>query len=265
MLDLAEKRIWLTGASSGIGRALAVGLAARGARVVLSARREQLLQEVRTACARPDEHLVCPLDLGDAQSITHAAIRVDRDFGPIDILINNGGISQRSLAANTAPEVDHRIMEVNFHGTVRLTKAVLPGMLERGHGNLVVISSLMGKLATPKRSAYAASKHALHGYFDCLRAEVFERGVRVTVICPGYVNTDITMNALTGDGSPLQRSESRQSRAMSPEEFAPLAIRAIEREREEVLIGGKEVWAARLRPFFPGLYNRLVRRVQTSG
>jgi short-subunit dehydrogenase len=265
MVDLAGKRVWLTGASSGIGKALALALAAEGAKLVLSARRESLLEDVRSACARSDDHMVCALDLANPEDIEAAVGRVREEFGRIDVLINGGGISQRSVATDTDLDVNRRIMDVNFHGAVALTKAVLPDMIGAGHGNIVVISSLMAKLATPMRSAYAASKHALHGYFDCLRAEVHDQGVRVTIICPGYVNTDITRNALTADGSRHAVTENRQARAMTPEEFAPLAIRAIERERSEVFIGGKEVWAARLRPFFPWLYERLVRKVQTTG
>lgn len=258
------KVVWITGASSGIGEALAFELARRGAVLVLSARREPKLEAVRDRCERPDDHLVLPLDLTKTETLAAATERVLDRFGRIDILVNNGGISQRGTVVETDIDVDRRIMEVNYMGTVALTKAVLPSMLERRDGQIVTISSLMGKIGTPLRSAYAASKHALHGFFDCLRAEVHDRGVHVLVISPGYVRTEITKNALTGDGSTFDQMGDAQSKAMTAEAFAIRAATAIARDREEVMIGGPEVWAARLQPFFPRLYSFLVRRVKST-
>jgi dehydrogenase/reductase SDR family protein 7B len=264
MGEFSGKVVWITGASSGIGEGLAYELARRGAVLVLSARREDLLATVRERCERSDQHMVLPLDLTATESLHPAAARVLERFGHVDILINNGGISQSGTVAETSLEVARRIMEVNYMGTVALTKAVLPAMLERGRGHIVVISSLMGKLGTPLRSAYAASKHALQGFFDCLRAEVHDRGVHVTVISPGYVRTDITKNALTADGSTYDEIGAGQSKAMSPEEFARKCVDAIARRTPEAMIGGTEVWAARLEPFFPWLYRYLVRRVRST-
>ena len=198
------KMVWLTGASSGIGEAVAYALAARGARLILSARRVEKLQAVQAACARPDRHRILPLDLADPASLAAAVPQALAHGGAIDVLINNGGISQRAQAVETDLAVDRRIMEVNYFGTIALAKAVLPSMLERGAGHIAVVSSLMGKFSTPRRSAYAASKHALHGFFDALRAEVHHAGVRVTLICPGYVRTDISRHALTADGTAQQ-------------------------------------------------------------
>ncbi len=258
------KVVWITGASSGIGEALAYELARRGARLVLSARREAQLEAVRERCPRSSEHLVLPLDLTETASLAQATEQVLERFGHIDVLVNNGGVSQRGTVLETDIEVDRRIMEVNYMGTIALTKAVLPSMLERRDGQIVAISSLMGKIGTPLRSAYAASKHALQGFFDCLRAEVHDRGVNVLVICPGYVRTEITKNALTGDGSTFDEMGDAQSKAMTAEVFAGKAANAIAQRRDEVMIGGLEVWAAKLAPIFPRVYTFLIRRVKST-
>ena len=264
MSDFSGKVVWITGASSGIGEALAHELARAGATLVLSARREAQLSEVRRSCRHPDRHLVLPLDLSEPESIPAATARVLEQHGHIDVLINNGGISQRGTAAETDLQVDRRIMEVNYMGTVAMTKAVLPSMLARRSGHIIVISSVAGKIGTPLRSAYAASKHALQGFFDCLRAEVHDQGLRVSVICPGFVRTEITKNALTADGSTFGHMGDAQAKAMTTEEFARRCVRAIEREVDEIMIGGPEVWAARLAPLFPRVYNYLVRRVKST-
>lgn len=264
MSDFADKVVWITGASSGIGEGLALELARRGATLVLSARREELLGQVCSRCARSDRHLVVPLDLTATETLEAAVAEVLERFGRIDVLINNSGISQRGTVAETKLDVDRRIMEVNYLGTVALTKAVLPSMLDRRQGHVVVISSLAGKIGTPLRSAYAASKHALQGYFDCLRAEVHDRGVHVSVISPGYVRTEITKNALTADGSTYDEIGDAQSKAMSPEQFAPKCADAIARKVPDAMIGGPEVWAARLEPFLPWLYRYLIRRVKST-
>ncbi len=259
------KVVWITGASSGIGEALAYELARRGAILVLSARRSDQLEQVRARCDRADEHMVLPLDLTQSESLPAAAEQVEHELGRIDILINNGGISQRGTVAETKLDVDRRIMEVNYMGTVALTKAVLPGMLDRRKGQVVVISSIVGKIGTPLRSAYAASKHALHGFFDSLRAEVHDQGVRVTMVCPGFVKTEITLNSLRGDGSTFDKMGDAQANAMSAEEFSRRCADAVARETAEVMIGGvRELFAAQLFRFAPRVFNVLVRRVNTT-
>ncbi len=257
-----EKIAWITGASSGIGEALAEALAERGARLVLSARREDRLRQVQAACAHPERHLVLPLDLADAGSLEAAARQALAHAGHLDVLINNGGVSQRGQAAETDLAVDRRIMEVNYFGTVALTKAVLPSMLARGGGHVVVVSSLVGLFGTPQRSAYAASKHALHGFFDALRAEVHDAGVRVTVVCPGFIRTDVSINALTADGTPHGRMDKNQQQGLAPEVCAEKILRAVERQKDEVYIAGKEKLAVYLKRFVPGLFNRFIRTIR---
>ena len=256
--------IWITGASSGIGEALAHLFDRRGARLVLSSRREDELRRVRDRCAHPERHLVLPLDLGEPESLEAAAARALEHFGQVDVMVHNGGLSQRSRAEETALAVDRRIMEVDYFGAVALTKALLPSMLGRGSGRIVVVSSLVGKIGTPLRSGYSAAKHALHGFFDSLRAEVHDRGVRVTLVCPGFIRTEVSIHALTGDGTPQGTLDRAQAEGMSPETCAEKMARALDRGRDEVLIGGKEVWAVRLNRLAPALFRHLIRRVRVT-
>lgn len=250
---------WITGASSGIGEAVAIALSAQGARLVLSARRPDELARVRQACTEPDRHLALPLDLADF-SATALTQQVLEHYGQIDLVCHCGGVSQRSTVAETSMAVQRRIMEINYFGAVALTQAVLPTMVARKAGHLVVISSLSGKISTPRRSAYAASKHALHGYFDALRSEVYQDGIHVTIICPGYVNTNLSRNALTGDGGAHGQLDPTQAKGMTPQKLATRILRAIEHNEDEVIVGGKEVFAVYLKRFLPTLYNRMIRR-----
>lgn len=255
---------WVTGASSGIGEALVHALDRRGLRVVLSARREERLRAIRNACEYPERHLVIPLDLGEPESLERAAAAVTERLGRVDLLINNAGVSQRALAADTDLAVDRRLIEIDYLGTVALTKAVLPGMVAAGAGRIVVVSSLVGKFGTPLRSSYSAAKHALHGFFDALRAELHDRGIRVTIACPGFVRTEVSLNALTGDGSPQGRMDDAQAHGLAPAVCAERIVRAAKAGRREVLIGGKEVWAVHLHRFFPCLFHRMIRTAKVT-
>ncbi len=262
-MDMAGKVVWVTGASSGIGEALSRELARRGARLILSARREEKLRALAQECSG-EEHLVLALDLADSATLEAAAKRALERFGAVEIMIHNGGVSQRALVRDTDPAVDRRLLEVNYLGAVTLTKALLPTMLERGGGHFVVISSLVGKFGTPLRSSYSASKHALHGFFDSLRAELWGQGIRVTLVCPGFIRTPLPVHALTGDGSPQGTMDRAQLRGMAPEVCARRILRAVEREKEEVLIGGREVWAVYLKRWLPRFFSRVIRRVDVT-
>ena len=260
---LRDKVIWLTGASSGIGEALAYALAAKGARLILSARRKEELERVKGNCERRAQPYISilPLDLSQGETLalsTKAAIQL---FGHIDILINNGGISQRSLIADTTIAVDRRIMEVNYFGAVALTKYLLPHFIHRKRGHFVNVSSVTGKFGTPYRSGYAASKHALHGFFDAVRAEHHKDNIRVTMVCPGFVHTPITLSALTADGTPLQKMDEAQFKGMPVDKCARKILKAIESQKQEVYIGGREVFAVYAKRFFPSLFSRIIRNV----
>ena len=264
MRNRPPQTYWITGASSGIGEALSLALNRRGERVILSARRANELERVRQHCAFPDRVCVLPLDLSAADTLAQKTEEAVAAFGSIDVLIHNGGISQRSRVSDTALEVDRRLMEVNFFGTVALTKALLPHFVARQAGHFVIISSLVGKFGTPLRSAYAASKHALHGFFDSLRAEHHHDNLRVTMVCPGFVRTQVSVNALTGDGTRQNKMDQAQKRGISPEKCARQTIRAIDRRRQEVYIGGKEVGAVYVKRFFPRVFAQLLRRAKVT-
>ncbi|KUG08028.1 SDR family oxidoreductase [Solirubrum puertoriconensis] len=260
-MNFRNQVIWLTGASSGIGEALAKAFAHEGARLVLSARNEAELRRVQQICA-PAEALVLPLDLGDAASLPGKVQQVLAHYGRLDVLVNNGGVSQRSLALETSLAVDRRLMEVNYFGTVALSKAALPHLLQQSAGRIVTISSLVGKFGTPYRSAYAASKHALHGFFDSLRAELHGSGVGITIICPGFIRTGVSINALTGDGRALGTMDEATEKGLSPEAFARRALPIIARGDNEAYIGGKETLGVYLKRFAPAIFAKLLTRTK---
>jgi short-subunit dehydrogenase len=267
MSKIAGKVIWITGASSGIGEALTYELAKRGARLILSSRRKGELEKVKGNCAVETQIniRVLPLDLAEASTLqlcTEAAIQI---FGHIDILINNGGISQRSLAKETTIEVDRRIMEVDYFGTLALTKYLLPHFIERKSGHFAAVSSVMGIIGTPYRSGYAAAKHALHGFYDSLRAELWKESkkIHVTLICPGWIRTNVTINALKGDGTELNEMDKTTDQGMSPKECAIKIIHALQKKKDEVYIGGaKELLGVYLKRFLPSIFARVVRKIK---
>lgn len=260
-MDFRNKVVWITGASSGIGEHLAYALSEQEAKLVISARNERELQRVKDNCQNNTDIMVLPLDVTNHEAITAAVVKVVAHFSNIDVLINNAGVSQRALIKDTQFEVDERIMAINYLGTVAMTKAVLPVMLEQGHGHIAVMSSVMGKISVPYRSAYAASKHALHGYFDALRAEMQDENIKVTVFCPGYVRTNVTINALTGDGSKHNMMTPQSKKGMDPAVFARKALRAIAKGKEEAYFGGMELTAVYVKRFFPRLFSWVIKRV----
>ncbi len=263
MTKIANKVVWLTGASSGIGEALAYTLAAKGARLILSARRKDELDRVKGNCpaATQANVRILPLDLSEPETLKLSAEAAIQIFGHIDVLINNGGISQRSLAKDTTLAVDRRIMEVNFFGAAALTKYVLPHFITRQQGHFVNVSSITGKFGTPYRSGYAASKHALHGFFDAIRAEHHKDNIYVTMICPGFIHTPITYAALTGDGTPLNKMDEAQFHGKPADWCAKKIVSAIRKNKEEVYIGGREVLGVYVKRYFPALFSKLIRKV----
>jgi dehydrogenase/reductase SDR family member 7B len=256
----ADQVVWITGASSGIGAALARAFNREGALLILSARRAERLEALREGLDRPDDVLVLPLDVADPSAIDAAAQQALAWRGRIDLLINNAGISQRSLVEETTMHTHRQVMEVNFFGAVQLTSRLLPSMLAAGHGHIVNISSLAGYVSTPLRSAYSASKHALRAYSDSLRAEVSGRGLDVTVICPGYIRTEISKAALTGDGTPKGEHDQVILSGLDPDLAARRMLDGIHRRRRELTVGGRETWVIVMQRFFPGLVARLLPR-----
>lgn len=259
-----NKVVWITGASSGIGKQLALDLSAQGALLILSSRNISSLEEVKAQCKHPENISVYTLDLAHTDALKDVAESVHRDYGPVDILINNGGISQRSLAVETDISVDRKIMEVDYLGTVALTKGLLPYMIARDKGQIIIISSTAGKIGVPMRSGYCAAKHALHGFFEALRAELSKTGIHITMICPGFIHTNISKNALVGDGSKQNTMDDAQANGMPVAVFSKKALRAIKYKKKEVSIGGFKdtkmaiyVWR-----FFPNLLRKIIAKAK---
>lgn len=261
MSTFANKVVWITGASSGIGEALANAFALEGAKLVLSSRRKEELERVKTALKLTDERvLILPIDLADTSKASEYTQHVISKFGRIDILINNGGISQRALTKDTPLDIDRKIMEVNFFGTIALTKSVLPLMLKQKSGHIIAMSSIAGKFGFYFRSAYSASKHALHGFFESLRMEIYKDNVQVMIVCPGKIKTNISINAVTGDGGTHNKMDESQANGVSAEECAKQILKGIKNNTEELFIGGKELRAVWVKRFFPKLFSKLIRK-----
>jgi short-subunit dehydrogenase len=264
-MSFLNQVIWITGASSGIGRELAILLSRQTCKLILSSRNKQSLELVRRECAILKNVYILPLDLEVHSNFESKVLEAIQVFGKIDILINNGGVSQRSLAEETDFEVDKRIININYLGTVGLSKAILPHFIKNNRGHFVVTTSIVGKIGTPLRSSYAASKHALHGFFDSLRAETYKKNIAVTLVCPGFVNTNISKNALTGDGSLQGKLDAATGNGMSPKRFAVLMIKAIKNKREEVYISGmKEKFGVYTKRFCPKIFSILVRKIAVT-
>lgn len=254
--------VWITGASSGIGEALALAFFEAGAKIVLSARSADKIAQIAASLGDATRTLALPLDVEDCETMPAAHAQVIERFGAVDMLVNNAGISQRGSAVETDLSVDRRIMAVNYFGPVALSKIVLPQMLARGSGHIVVISSVVGKFATPGRTSYSASKHALHGYFNALRGETQPQGVYVTLICPGYVRTNISVNALKGDGSRYNLMDSGQAGGIPAEVCAQKILAAVACRKEEKIIARREWVAILVSHYFPRLFSYLIRRLR---
>jgi len=263
MPSLSNKVIWITGASSGIGEALTYEFSKRNVRLIISARRKEELERVKQNCAEASQANIeiVPLDLAQASSLKSVVETTIKLFGHVDILVNNGGLGQRSLIRETSLEVDRQLIEVNYFGTIALTKYILPHFIHRRQGHIATITSLTGKFGTPYRSSYAASKHALHGFFDALRAEHWRDNILVTMVCPGFIKTNLSAAALTANGTFQGQLDKTSYSKKTPEWCAQKIVQAIEKRREEVYIGGREVLGVYLKRFFPTLFSRLIRKV----
>ena len=264
-MSFSNKIVWITGASSGIGKALAIELSHQNAKIILSSRKKEDLELVKKACKNLDDVKIITLDLEDYSNFQNVADKAISAFGRIDILVNNGGISQRSLAKDTQITVDKRLMDINYLGTIGLSKAILPHFINNKNGQFVVTTSIVGVIGTPLRSSYAASKHALHGFFDSFRAENHQHNISVTLVCPGFVNTNVSKNALTGDGSPQEKMDTATANGIQPERFAKLMAKAIRKRKEEVYIAGaKEKLGVYTKRYFPKLLSVMIRKLSVT-
>jgi short-subunit dehydrogenase len=259
-MQFENKVVWITGASSGIGEALAYTFAKHKAKLILSARRADELERVKQACKLPDaDVLLLPMDVSAYTQMDDQVQQAINRFGHIDILVNNAGMSHWSKLKDTSLDVVKRIMDVNFMGAVGLTHAVLPSMLQRKQGQIIVVSSILGKMITPKQGVYNASKHALMGYFDTLRAEVKGEGVKVLIVCPGFVRTNVAKNSLDKHGNPINKDNNLIANGIDPLVLSEDILRAVKAGQEEVILaGGKEKFAVLVKRFAPGLFSKFI-------
>lgn len=258
MLDIKNKVIWITGASSGIGEALAKACADKGAKLVLSARNTDKLNQLKNELPHSANHRVVPLDLANPEGIADIVSPAISTIGAIDILVNNGGISQRGFAINTELSVQKQVMEVNYFGTIAMTQAVLGHMKKAGRGMIVNVASVAGLVGGKSMSGYSASKHAVIGYMNSLRAEETVNGIHVLNVCPGFVQTQISVNAFNGDGSKFNAMAGSIKNGISVDSCAKQMITAIEQEKAQVIIGkGISYWAPTIYRFFPTLFRKL--------
>jgi len=258
-----RRTVWITGATSGIGEAVAQVCHQRGDRLILSARTSVRLE---ATCQGLDiaDAILAPFDLANTEGIEELTSRVWSEAQGVDVVIHCGGISQRSRLIDTDPSVDRQMMEVNYFGTLAFTRAILPHMIQAGGGHFAVVTSLMGLFSAPLRSGYAGAKHAMHGWFEALRAEHHYEGIRVTMVAPGFVQTAISLNALTGDGTPQGTMDDATAQGITAQQCATVILRGIDRNKALITPGKKEVLGYWLSRFAPGLLRRIARRAKVT-
>lgn len=256
----------ITGATSGLGRECARVFYAAGAKLVLCGRNKEALEELTeelmaSPVAKGEKHTPCKVvfDLTDLEAIAESAAEILDCFGSVDVLINNAGISYRGDIIDTSIDVDKKVMDTNYFGPVALTKALLPSMVTRRKGHIVAISSIQGKISIPFRSSYAASKHATQAFFDCLRAEMEQYGIGVTVVSPGYIHTNLSLNAITANGSKYGVMDKNTAEGQSPREVAQDVLTAVEEKKKDVVLATvAPSLAVYLRTLAPGFFFTLM-------
>jgi len=253
------KVVWVTGASSGIGKQMAIQASSFGSRVILSGRNETSLQAVAELCGGSAD--IVAFDVADQKACARAAEKALSEAGRVDILINNAGVSTRSPALETSAGVEENVMAINYFAPVTLTKAVLPGMIARGSGHIAAVNSVQGLFGIHNRTTYAASKHALRGYLDALRAEIAHANISVTQIYPGYVRTNLSKNAFLGDGKKYDTMDKTTENGMDPSYVAQTMLYAISKRKHElVLADTKTKVAAFLRSAMPNLLFKILAK-----
>jgi dehydrogenase/reductase SDR family member 7B len=263
MQSFSHKTIWITGASSGIGEACAYLFAKENANLILTALEADKLEEVKLKCiSLGGKCEILPYDLSNVDGIEELVKKALAFFGRIDIMYNNAGISQRGMAGDTLFSVDRKIMEVNFFAPVKITKLLLPQMIANGGGTIAVTTSISGRFGFPLRSAYSSSKHALYGFFETLHAEYYDKNIRVVIVCPGRVQTNISFYALEKDGKQHSKFDAGQAGGMTTEAAAKKIVKAIKKQKPEVLVGKKELLMVYIKRFFPNLSRKLVRKIK---
>ena len=263
MNSFKNKTIWITGASSGIGEATAYTFAKEGAKLILTALEADILENVKAKALQAGASAVeiLPFDLSRLDELENLANEALAKFGKIDILYNNAGISQRSNTIDISMDVIRKIMDVNYFAPVILTKTLLPKMVGQGGGHFVVTTSIAGKFGFPLRCAYSSSKHALYGFFETVQAEYFNQNIRVTIVCPGRVQTKISFYALEKDGSQHGKIDKGQADGVTAEYAARKIVKAVSKEKREILIGKKELLMVYIKRFFPALAAKMARKI----
>lgn len=264
-MELEGKVFWITGASSGIGRALLLECAGKGATVIASSNDEEELEKAIKDCGNKANKVIsAPFDLADTSSIDRIVDETLTVTGAIHYLVNLGGVSQRATIEETPLWLDRKIMEINYFGTIALSKAVLRHMLQQGFGHILVTSSIAGRFGFPLRSAYSASKQALHGFIETLHIENSRKNIRGSVIIPGRVRTNISLNALNSEGRSHGKLDEGQKSGITPEKAARTILRGIHRNKREILVGGNELLMLYIRKYFPGLFFRIAAKIKPT-
>jgi dehydrogenase/reductase SDR family member 7B len=259
------KVVWITGASSGIGECLVYSFVRKGATVIASSNEPSELERVRQNCTGLNGIVFCvPFDLSDTSGIDKLVKEQIARTGRIDYLLNIGGISQRATISDTPLWLDRKIMEINYFGTIALTKAVLPFMIAQKSGHVLATSSISGRFGFPLRSAYSASKQALHGFFETLFIENRKYNIRSSVIIPGRVKTKISFRALDAQGKEHGKMDAGQAKGISPEKAAEIIIRGIRRNKREILVGSTELTMLFIRRYFPALFFILAGKIKSN-
>ncbi|MHA3103184.1 SDR family oxidoreductase [Acinetobacter sp. ANC 3791] len=263
--NLQDQVVWITGASSGIGQALAIVFAELGMQLILSARRDSELQRVKALLANQEKHTCIPLDITNAVQVEQALQQVLTEKGRIDWLINNAGLSQRALIQDTSMDTERKIMEVDYFAQVAMTKAVLPTLLKQKSGRVVFISSVAGLIGTQYRATYSAAKAAIHMWANSLRAEVAAQGIHVAVVFPGFVKTNVSLNALTGNGEAQGFQDEAIEQGLDADEFAQQTVKALLQNQEYIVIGGrKEKLGVMLSRLSPSILYKQIRKAQVK-
>ena len=253
---MKEQTVWITGASSGIGWALAQAYNRAGAFVIISARRTSLLHDLRKSLSFPEHCLIHPLDLEQHHQSEQWVKDALHGTGKIDILINNGGVGHLGSVQTMDLQIEKKIMDVNLWGAVALTKAVLPHMLSNNKGQIWTVASILGYFGSPRLAAYAASKFGIVGYFESLQYEMKNTDIHIGILSPGFINTNVTLSSLGPQGEPIGKNSIAQESGMHPTELARIFLKKATRNNppKQVFIGGYETFSVLFKRLTPSLF-----------
>lgn len=263
MHNYQDKRIWINGASSGIGKALVTSLISSGARVVITARRTSLLEEIKKTAPNPEKVTILPADLTEIDQLPEVCQQAWDAFDGLDLVIMNAGVSQRSLFKDIDFETGRALFDINFFSHARIMHEIVPRFEQAGQGQIAAVTSLSGYIPAPLRIYYASAKHALHGFYDTLRTEIWNSGIRVSLIVPGFVRTEISQNALLKGGDKFGRLDPLQKNGISAEKAAKKILGQLKKQKKEIYVGytPNAAIALFLGKFFPGILMKILRNM----